>query len=413
MANHALPTVSSTYTNFVSELSARMNDIALGLNPSHTTVTNQPTNAIRYNGGSTKWERWTGTAWTDLAATYAISITGNAGTATNGVVTTGSYANPSWITSLAGSKISGNIAGNAGTATTLATARTINGVSFNGSANISVNVDNAITFNNGGSGAASGTTFNGSAARTISYNTVGAPSTTGANASGTWGISITGNAATATSALSATNATTATTLQNARNINGVSFNGSADITLPTVNTSGNQTIGGVKTFSSQGRFINGSATDWNNRTILLEQDGGSQPGIGFHAPSTNSAGIFKFWGPGNIFECRNSADSAFFPLAASNMFGYSQGYNTGGRSFDVNYFNTTSKPIVVHTVFSKGLSTGETFCQAFINGQLAGMEYLASGGTQGAVTLIVLPGSFYSFNKANAVGVDIIVSELA
>jgi hypothetical protein len=41
------------------------------------------------------------------------SITGNAGTATNGVVTTGSYADPSWITSLAGSKVSGNISGNA------------------------------------------------------------------------------------------------------------------------------------------------------------------------------------------------------------------------------------------------------------------------------------------------------------
>lgn len=33
---------------------------------------------------------------------------------------------------------------------------------------------NAVTFNNGGAGAASGTTFDGSAARTISYNTIGA-----------------------------------------------------------------------------------------------------------------------------------------------------------------------------------------------------------------------------------------------
>jgi len=41
------------------------------------------------------------------------SIDGNAGTVTNGVYTNGSYADPSWITSLAGSKISGNISGNA------------------------------------------------------------------------------------------------------------------------------------------------------------------------------------------------------------------------------------------------------------------------------------------------------------
>jgi hypothetical protein len=40
---------------------------------------------------------------------------------------------------------------------------------------------NAVTFNNSGSGAASGTTFDGSVARTISYNTIGAsPATTGA-----------------------------------------------------------------------------------------------------------------------------------------------------------------------------------------------------------------------------------------
>jgi hypothetical protein len=47
--------------------------------------------------------------------------------------------------------------------------------------------------NNSGSGDASGTTYNGSAPRTISYNTIGAPSTTGANASGTWSITATGN----------------------------------------------------------------------------------------------------------------------------------------------------------------------------------------------------------------------------
>lgn len=61
-------------------------------------------------------------------------------------------------------------------------------------------IANALTFNNGGAGAASGSTFNGSSAVTISYNSVGAPSTSGANATGTWGISISGTAATATTA---------------------------------------------------------------------------------------------------------------------------------------------------------------------------------------------------------------------
>jgi hypothetical protein len=48
--------------------------------------------------------------------------------------------------------------------------------------------------NNGGSGDASGATYNGSASKTISYNTIGAPSTTGTNASGNWGINVTGTA---------------------------------------------------------------------------------------------------------------------------------------------------------------------------------------------------------------------------
>ncbi|MCX6250517.1 MAG: hypothetical protein NTX61_07180 [Bacteroidetes bacterium] len=43
-----------------------------------------------------------------------VSIDGNAATVTNGVYTTSSYTDPSWITSLAGSKVSGDIGGNAG-----------------------------------------------------------------------------------------------------------------------------------------------------------------------------------------------------------------------------------------------------------------------------------------------------------
>jgi hypothetical protein len=45
------------------------------------------------------------------------ALTGNADTVTNGVYTSGSYSNPSWITTLAGSKISGNISGNAANVT--------------------------------------------------------------------------------------------------------------------------------------------------------------------------------------------------------------------------------------------------------------------------------------------------------
>lgn len=60
-------------------------------------------------------------------------------------------------------------------------------------------VANSVTFNSSG-GASPGTTFNGSAARTIDYSSVGAPSATGTGASGTWAISVSGSAASATTA---------------------------------------------------------------------------------------------------------------------------------------------------------------------------------------------------------------------
>jgi hypothetical protein len=73
--------------------------------------------------------------------------------------------------------------------------------------------NNAVTFINSG-GSVSGTSFNGSTAPIISYNTIGAPSTTGLGATGTsWGIGITGNAANVTGIVAiangGTNASTA------------------------------------------------------------------------------------------------------------------------------------------------------------------------------------------------------------
>lgn len=158
-----------------------------------------------------------------------------------------------------------NVTGNAATATTLQTARTINGVSFSGSANITVTAatPNAVTFNSGGAGAASGSSHTGSAALTVSYNTVGAPSTTGANASGTWGISITGNAATVT--------------------NGVY-------------TSGNQTIGGDKTFTgglSAASYNGGQLAGMRNKIVNGRMDV-AQRGASFAAVA-NGAYTLDRW----------------------------------------------------------------------------------------------------------------------
>jgi len=119
------------------------------------------------------------------AGTITAALTGNATTATTATNTAGGAAN----------QISYNTA--AGTTsyivapTTAGTYLNWTGSAFAYSA---ISVPNALTMNNGGAGAVSGTTFNGSAAQTISYNTIGASplagstslTTTGTVTTGTW-----------------------------------------------------------------------------------------------------------------------------------------------------------------------------------------------------------------------------------
>jgi hypothetical protein len=163
-----------------------------------------------------------GIADTKLATIATAGKVSNSATTAASANTTSAIVSRDASGNFAASTITAALNGNASTASILQTARSINGVSFNGSADITLtaNTSNSLTFNNGGAGAVSGTAFTGALARTVSYNSIGAPSVTGTNASGTWGIAITGNAA------------TATTLATARTINGISFNGSANINVP-------------------------------------------------------------------------------------------------------------------------------------------------------------------------------------
>jgi len=93
--------------------------------PSHQLGFTQNGNIWQRTGSSTLWGAWkklldsenfgsyaptlTGTGAT---GTWGIDISGNAATVTNGVYTTGSYADPAWITSLAKSKVGLNVVEN-------------------------------------------------------------------------------------------------------------------------------------------------------------------------------------------------------------------------------------------------------------------------------------------------------------
>lgn len=84
--------------------------------------------------------------------------------------------------------------------------------------------------------------------------TLDVPTRTGGDASGTWGISITGNAATASTAAACSgNAATATKLATPRAINGTNFDGSAAITTANWGTARTITLGAT------GKSVNGSA----------------------------------------------------------------------------------------------------------------------------------------------------------
>jgi len=131
------------------------------------TISTQNANSVAITGGSING--------TTIGASTASTITGTTITANSSFSGAG--------TGLTGTASGLSIGGNAATATTATTASS---------------VTNSITFNSSGTGGASPVTYNGSTAPTISYNTIGAPSTSGTNASGTWGISISGNAATVT-----------------------------------------------------------------------------------------------------------------------------------------------------------------------------------------------------------------------
>ena len=156
--------------------------------------------------------------------------------------------------------VTGALSGNATTATTLQTARDISGVSFDGGADITLVTDNVqesgtptnVYFTNtrarsaisitdsGGDGSLgydSGTgvvTYTGPSSSEVRAHFSGGTGVTIASGSVAIGQAVGTSDDVVFNQVTAAvvgNATTATTLQTARNINGVSFNGAADITL--------------------------------------------------------------------------------------------------------------------------------------------------------------------------------------
>jgi len=265
----------------------------------------------------------------------------------------------------------GALVGNADTATTLATARTIGGVSFNGSANINL----------------------------PGVNTAGNQNTTG-------------------------NAATATTLATARNINGVGFNGSADITLPTVNTTGDQTIGGTKTFSAPikpsclaSSWLAGLTTG-SAITIPVVGDAGNSY-FGWISQRTNGGGytlgvlgesVYLNWfsnaqvtagtnSPANVIRFDNNGD--FYALGAGNATRFVSSVATGTAPLTVSSTTLVTNlnadlldglqantGTVANTVVARN-ANGDTYAR-YVHSEFLHMDHAAGARTTDTV--------FYSSN---------------
>jgi hypothetical protein len=275
-----------------------------------------PTNGvIRYNTTSQTFEGYANSAWRDFSLTggvtsFSAGTTGlTPGTATTGAITLAGIliganggtgvANTGKTITLGGSlTLSGahdltltqtgatNVTlPTTGTLATLAGAETLTNKTINGSNNTLQSIANssltnssvtyngvtvalgasgtitavttaAATFNNSGSGDASGTTFDGSTARTISYNTLGASplagstsfTTAGTITQGTWNataiannylanssITINGSSVSLGGSVTVT-ATASNALTIGTGLSGSSYNGSTAVTIAISNT---------------------------------------------------------------------------------------------------------------------------------------------------------------------------------
>lgn len=76
------PDESTAYTSVLDALKERDLDAAMWLDSGVVTVTNPTAEMKRWNASSNKFQKYSGGNWVDLAATYAIDISGNAATAT-------------------------------------------------------------------------------------------------------------------------------------------------------------------------------------------------------------------------------------------------------------------------------------------------------------------------------------------
>ena len=408
---------------------------------SATTATNANTNsAIVARDGSGNFSAGTITAALSGNASTADSAAAAALAVRAGIATTAAAADSAAAAALA---VRAGIATLAAEATALETARTIGGVSFDGTANINLPGVNTAGNQNTSGSAATLTT-----ARTIggvSFDGSGNINLPGVNQAGNQNTS--GNAATADSATNAalavragiattaasadsaaaaalavragiaTLAAQATALETARNIGGVSFDGTGNINLPGVNTAGNQNTSGTAAIATTVTVTDNESTNEDN-VILFGAGAAGSGNIGVEAdgtmtynPSTGKITATGFIGAltgdasGNaatataLETARNIGGVSFDGTANINL----PGVNTSGNQ------NTSGTAAIATAVTVADESTDTTCFPLFATAASGDLEpksgsnltFNSSNGTLGATVFSGSGASLTSITSSN------------
>lgn len=306
------PAGYTTNTGTVTSIAASATAVN-GLSLSGGTITSSGT--IGISGSITGVSLTAGVSGTLPVANGGTGVTTSTGTG-SAVLST----SPTLVTPLLGTPTSGNFSTGSFTWPTFNQATTQQAGS----------VANSITFNNGGTGGATGTTFNGSTAQTISYNTIGAyPS--GSNPAGY-----------------TTNTGTVTSVGGTGTVNGLTLTGA-------VTSTGNLTLGGTLgsvVLSTTGQQVTGTLPVGNGGTGavtltgILKGNGTSAftaatAGTDYLTPTGSAANLVSF----PTFN-QSTTGNATTATTATNLSGGTVSATTIAASSTVSFSNSASNNVV-------------------------------------------------------------------